>query len=37
MLENLLLKAYITLTKLSPLPKNLPGLDIIYIIAISFY
>jgi len=37
MLENLLLKAYTILIKLAPLLKNLPELNIAYIIATSFY
>ena len=37
MLENLLLKACITLTKPDPPPKDLPNLDIAHIIATSFY
>jgi len=37
MLKNLLLKAYIILTKPAPPLKNLPELNIAYIIVISFY
>jgi len=37
MLKNLLLEACIILIKLAPPPKNLPELNIAYIIAISFY
>ena len=37
MLKNLLLKAYIVLTKLTPPLKNLPDLNIAYIITTSFY
>ena len=37
MLKNLLLKAYIILTKPAPLPKNLLDLNIAYITATSFY
>jgi hypothetical protein len=37
MLENLLLEACITFTKLDPLLKNLPNLNIAYITATSFY
>jgi len=37
MLKNLLLKAYITFIKLDPPLKNLFNLNIIYIIATSFY
>ena len=37
MLENLLLKARITLIKPDPPLKNLPNLNIAYITAASFY
>ena len=37
MLENLLLKACITLTKPDPPLKNLPNLNIAHITAASFY
>ena len=37
MLKNLLLKAYITLTKPDPPLKNLPNLNIAHIITASFY
>ena len=37
MLENLLLKAYITFTKPDPPLKNLLDLNIAYITAASFY
>jgi len=37
MLENLLLKAYTILIKPAPPLKNLPELNIAYIIATSFY
>ena len=37
MLKNLFPKAYITLTKPNPPPKDLPNLDIAHITATGFY